>query len=454
MWTVGNVAQRRAHEDIRNTIFSTKRIIGRTYGDVDGLTERMHWPFEIINSNGKPKIRVDGGTKEIYPIEISARILCKAREMAENYLQREVTMAVITVPECFTSEQKLATIEAGSLAGLKVLDIITDPMAAAISYVSEAVDPGKVLLVLSVGGGSCDVSILSLESGKIEKHDSFGRTDLGGQDIDAAICEHYISKLKSSKYELDKKQYFLFLEECRKGKENLLQCESVEFSGEILDKDVIFVMRTEHLKTIDKAADFVSNISKIVEDALTKHRSIDEAVVVGGCTRMTCLLELLHQMQVRVNHILDVDEAIVHGAACHAYALCAGEELLVAESLPFVYGGKLNDSGPSKKELKEIRSKLQSERKISIEKKERAKIINDFESVIYRTQKDLIDAGYQERSHYVQCCVKGLQWIENYRSSASNDDIRTKHDKFLASIPRLCDLHGSRILSGGEMRRV
>ena len=127
--------------------------------------------------------------------------------MAEQHLHQEVTKAVITVPAGFTDEQKLATLQAGQLAGLQVLDLTTDLIAAAISYMYEAIDPVKVLLVMSVGGGSYDVSIVS-RSDKIEKSDSYGSTDLGGQDMDSALFEFYSAKLNASKLGMKKRHHF------------------------------------------------------------------------------------------------------------------------------------------------------------------------------------------------------------------------------------------------------
>ena len=386
-WVVGNAAKCRAHDDIENTFFSSKRMICRTYDDLSMLLERRHWPFQILNKNGIAKIIAGGGKLEIFPIEISARILCKAREMAEQHLHQEVTRAVITVPAGFTDEQKLATLQARQLAGLQVLDLITDPIAAAISYMYEAIDPVKVLLVVSVGGGSYDVSIVS-RSDKIEKSDSYGSTDLGGQDMDSALFEFYSAKLNASKLGMKKRQSYLFLQECVKAKENLVQSEPVHFSGETLDTDVSFVMSTGRIKTIENVALFVSKIRESLNKALTKYKSIDRIVLVGGCTRMACIQELLHTTGVRVSNCLDMDEAIVQGAARHAHALCAEKASLVEISIPL----PVISSGPSKKN-KKIQSKLQKERNDAIIKKERGKNMNEFKRLINSTRKELTMSG-------------------------------------------------------------
>ena len=133
-----------------------------------------------------------------------------------------------------------------------------------------------------------------------------------------------------------------------KAKENLVQAEPVHFSGETLDTDVSFVMSTGRIKTIENVALFVSKIRESLNKALTKYKSIDRIVLVGGCTRMACIQELLHTTGVRVSHCLDVDEAIVQGAARHAHALCAEKASLVEKSIPL----PVISSGPSKKNKK------------------------------------------------------------------------------------------------------
>ena len=427
-WIVGDAAKRRAHDNVANTFYSFKRLIGRTFDDLSELMGNDRRLYEILDKDGKAMIRVGGG--EIFPIELSARILCKAREIAEKHLHREVRMAVITVPAHFTNDQKLATLQAGELAGLQVLDLITDPVAAAISYASEELNPRNVLLVVSVGGGWYDVSVVSLKNGKVERCDSFGSMDVGGQDVDAALFAYFITKNAVSDLGMDKTQLFVFLQECEKAKRNLAQCKSTVFSAKALDSAVELTMSTADIMTVETSTRLVTKISESVKSALREYNKCDiEAVLVGGCTRMTCIQEVLLHAQVEINHVMNEDEAIIEGAACHAYVLCAGEELLAAkQSLDYIYGNC--STALSKDDISKIHEKLQKERESLIQNKEREKKMNELERLIYHTRKELINAGCKGK--VLQCCTEGIQWIADFQSSANNDQIRKKSEEISA----------------------
>ena len=446
-WVTGDVAKHRAHEDIENTIYSSKRMIGRPYGDLEKLMEYNHWHFAIRGFNDITQIKVKGRKRAIFPIEISARILHTAREMAESHLQREVEKAVLTVPECFTKQQKEATLLAGTLAGLKVLDIITDPMAAAISYAhaSEVVGNGKsaCILVLSVGGGFYDVSTVSLKDDKITTLYTTGSADLGGQDIDAALFEYFSTKIKA-RYNRGKGQMFLFLQECIAAKESLAQCESITFSADKLDEDVLFKMKTENFKTIGKLKYFISKINSSVTSALahakTKGYTIDEIVQIGGSTRIKSIQECLLQANLPIRHFLDVDEAVVQGAAYHAYTLCSdGRRVLVKRSLP-IYdvapAPNEHSFGPDQKNIERIRSEIEEERERMKEIKRKEKELYDFECFINRTQKELRKTGCQEQD-ISKSCASYLQWIADNRSSVvSIEEIRRNYEEFCASVQK------------------
>ena len=441
-WVVGDVAKHRANEDIENTFYSSKRMIGRPHDEIKKLLlEYKYWPFEINAEN--TSIKVNGEKKAILPIEISARILCAAREMAESHLKREIKKAVLTVPECFTEQQRKATLLAGTLAGLEVLDIISDPMAAAISYLhaSEAVDAGKnaCILVLSVGGGSYDVSIVSLKDDNITTLYKTGSANLGGQDFDAALCEFFSKKMKTQ-IKLNKCQSFIFLQECMKAKESLAQCQSINFSGEQLDKDVILNMKLEHFKNIDKLKDFVSTINSSIAEALAqaaeKGYIIDEIVYVGGCTRIKSIQECLLQAKVPISHILDVDEAVVQGAAYHAYELCAGGRLLVNPSLPYDNAPDQHSLLPRESDVAEIQSAIENEREILKQNKKKEAEMYTFETLVYRRQNELKKAGCQEKD-LTKTCTPFIEWISENRSSASVEEIHKISDEFCASVKKI-----------------
>ncbi|GFQ75612.1 major heat shock 70 kDa protein Aa [Trichonephila clavata] len=171
-----------------NTIFDAKRLIGRKYDDPKIQQDLKHWPFKVINQGGKPKLKVEfkGEQKLFNPEEISAMVLTKMKETAEMYLGQKVTDAVITVPAYFNDSQRQATKDAGKIAGLNVLRIINEPTAAALAYGLD-----KNVLIFDLGGGTFDVSILTIDEGSLfEVRSTAGDTHLGGEDFDNRMVNH------------------------------------------------------------------------------------------------------------------------------------------------------------------------------------------------------------------------------------------------------------------------
>merc|ERR550532_981192 len=183
-----------------NTIFDAKRLIGRKFDDSTVQSDMKHWPFEVVNDAGKPNLSVDfmGETKCFYPEEISSMVL-KMKETAEAYLGNTVTNAVITVPAYFNDSQRQATKDAGVISGLNVLRIINEPTAAAIAYgLDKKVSGGKEVnvLIFDLGGGTFDVSILTIEDGIFEVKSTAGDTHLGGEDFDNRLVDHFVNEFK------------------------------------------------------------------------------------------------------------------------------------------------------------------------------------------------------------------------------------------------------------------
>ncbi|CAG0904522.1 unnamed protein product, partial [Darwinula stevensoni] len=201
---IGDPAKKEAVKNYANTIFDVKRLIGRTYDEPSVQNDIKHWPFKVFNAKGKPMIRVSykGEKKEYHPQQISSMVLVKMKEIAENFLGHEVKDAVVTVPAYFNDSQRQATINAAEIAELNVLRIINEPTAAAIAYGLKNKMKGKrQILVYDLGGGTFDVSILTIEDEVYKVKAVGGNSHLGGKDFDNRMVD-YIAKMKTAFREL------------------------------------------------------------------------------------------------------------------------------------------------------------------------------------------------------------------------------------------------------------
>ncbi|ORX90708.1 heat shock protein 70, partial [Basidiobolus meristosporus CBS 931.73] len=182
-----------------NSVFDAKRLIGRRFSDSEVQSDMKHWPFKVVEKDSKPLIQVEykGESKTFTPEEISSMILLKMRETAEAYLGGEVKNAVITVPAYFNDSQRQATKDAGAIAGMSVLRIINEPTAAAIAYGLDQKTSGeKNVLIFDLGGGTFDVSLLTIEDGIFEVKATAGNTHLGGEDFDNRLVSHFVQEFK------------------------------------------------------------------------------------------------------------------------------------------------------------------------------------------------------------------------------------------------------------------
>uniref|UniRef100_A0A3B3IBK0 Heat shock protein 8 n=1 Tax=Oryzias latipes TaxID=8090 RepID=A0A3B3IBK0_ORYLA len=202
---IGDAAKNQVAMNPTNTVFDAKRLIGRRFDDHVVQSDMKHWPFNVINDNTRPKVQVEykGETKSFYPEEISSMVLTKMKEIAEAYLGKTVNNAVITVPAYFNDSQRQATKDAGTISGLNVLRIINEPTAAAIAYgLDKKVGSERNVLIFDLGGGTFDVSILTIEDGIFEVKSTAGDTHLGGEDFDNRMVNHFIAEFKR-KYKKD-----------------------------------------------------------------------------------------------------------------------------------------------------------------------------------------------------------------------------------------------------------
>ena len=196
---IGDAAKNQVAMNPTNTVFDAKRLIGRKFDEPAVQTDMKTWSFRVINDNSKPKIQVDykGETKTFYPEEISSMVLNKMKEVAEAYLGMQVTHAVVTVPAYFNDSQRQATKDAGTISGLNILRIINEPTAAAIAYgLDKKVGGERNVLIFDLGGGTFDVSILTIEDGIFEVKSTSGDTHLGGEDFDNRMVNHFIQEFK------------------------------------------------------------------------------------------------------------------------------------------------------------------------------------------------------------------------------------------------------------------
>ena len=197
---IGDAAKNQVALNPQNTIFDAKRLIGRRFDDASVQADMKHWPFKVENVGGKPKLAVEykGESKTFTPEEISSMVLTKMKETAEAYLGCKVSNAVITVPAYFNDSQRQATKDAGTIAGLNVLRIINEPTAAAIAYGLDKAKTGgdKNVLIFDLGGGTFDVSILTISDGIFEVKATAGDTHLGGEDFDNRMVTHFVQEFK------------------------------------------------------------------------------------------------------------------------------------------------------------------------------------------------------------------------------------------------------------------
>ena len=197
---IGDAAKNQAAMNPKNTVFDAKRLIGRKFTDSSTQSDLKHFPFKVIAKEGdRPSIQVEykGETKDFFPEEISSMVLIKMKETAEAYLGKDVPNAVVTVPAYFNDSQRASTKDAGSIAGLNVLRIINEPTAAAIAYgLDKQSSSERNVLIFDLGGGTFDVSLLTIEEGIFEVKATAGDTHLGGEDFDNRTVNHFVQEFK------------------------------------------------------------------------------------------------------------------------------------------------------------------------------------------------------------------------------------------------------------------
>jgi heat shock 70kDa protein 1/2/6/8 len=331
---IGDAAKAQVARNPTNTVFDAKRLIGRKFSDELVQKDCKLWPFKVEAGVGeKPMIVVKykGEFKKFQAEEISSMVLTKMKDIAEAYLGKEVTDAVVTVPAYFNDSQRQATKDAGTIAKLNVRRIINEPTAAAIAYgLDKEQDGNKNVLIFDLGGGTFDVSILSIDEGIFDVKSTNGNTHLGGEDFDNRLVEFCMAEFKK-KSNIDIKGNNRALRrlrtQCEKAKRTLSSAVTTLIECETLAEGEDFTFQMTRAKFEELCIDLFKGCMKPVEDALTDANfskdKIHELVMVGGSTRIPKVQALISEFfnGKALNKSINPDEAVAYGAAVQAAVL-------------------------------------------------------------------------------------------------------------------------------------
>jgi len=329
---IGIAAKNQASSNPENTVYDSKRLIGRLFDDPSIQTDSKLWPFKVMRGpNDKPLILVKykDEVKEFTPEQISSMILTKMKETAEAYLGFPVKKAVVTVPAYFNDAQRRATMDAGTIAGLKIERIINEPTAAAIAYGLDKQDENeKNVLIFDLGGGTFDVSLLTLDNGLFEVKATNGNSHLGGDDFDAYIINWCLREFKMKNKNIDiedvmknKKSLGKLKSACEKAKKILSSSTTTSIEVDSLYDGIDFKVNLSRAKfeslCLEEFKKCLEPVEQVLKDAqMTKH-DVDEIVLVGGSTRVPKIREILKNYfdGKELKQDINPDEAVAYGAA-------------------------------------------------------------------------------------------------------------------------------------------
>ena len=352
---IGDAAKNQVAMNPNNTVFDAKRLIGRRFDDSCVQSDMKHWPFTVVNDATKPKIQVEfkGETKTFFPEEISSMVLVKMKEIAEAYLGKKVSDAVITVPAYFNDSQRQATKDAGTISGMNVLRIINEPTAAAIAYgLDKKVGGERNVLIFDLGGGTFDVSVLTIEEGIFEVKSTAGDTHLGGEDFDNRMVNHFIEEFKrKNKKDIsqNKRAVRRLRTACERAKRTLSSSAQANIEIDSLHEGVDFYTSITRARFEELNADLfrgtLEPVEKSLRDAKLDKAQIQEIVLVGGSTRIPKVQKLLQDFfnGKELNKSINPDEAVAYGAAVQAAILTgdkseAVQDLLLLDVAPLSLG--------------------------------------------------------------------------------------------------------------------
>lgn len=335
---VGDAAKNQASMNPKNTIYDAKRMIGRKINEQIVQNDIKLLSYDVVSDKeGRPKFKVDYKmeSKEFYPEEISAMVLGKMKEIAESYLNHEVKDAVVTVPAYFGDSQRQATKDAGAIAGLNILRIINEPTAAAISYgMDDKSNKEKKILVFDLGGGTFDVTVVSVDDGVFEVISTGGDAHLGGEDIDTRLVEHFVSDFKR-KYKKNLTESPKAIKRLRTACEKLKRTLSSATQGSIeLDSvydGIDYAANLTRARLEELCSDYftkcMDTVEKVMLDAKLSKNDIHDVVLVGGSSRIPKIQQMLSSFFNGKDLCKSVnpDEAVAYGAAVQAFIL-SGEK--------------------------------------------------------------------------------------------------------------------------------
>ena len=349
---IGDSAKNQATINPENTVFDVKRLIGRKYSDKSVQADKKLFPYKVVSKDDKPyvEIVIDGKPRQFAPEEVSAMILSKMKEIAETYLGKEIRHAVVTVPAYFNDAQRQATKDAGTISGMSVQRIINEPTAAAIAYGLDKKGGEKNILVFDLGGGTFDVTLLTIDNGVFEVLATNGDTHLGGEDFDQRVMQYFIKMLKK-RDNLDISSDKRALQKLRREVERVKRTLSsqhqarLEIEGLIDGTDFSETLtraRFEELN-LDLFKKTLGPVQKVMEDSDMSKSEVDEIVLVGGSTRIPKVQTLLKEFfdGKEPSRGVNPDEAVAFGAAVQG-GILGGEdttqEVLLLDVTPLSQG--------------------------------------------------------------------------------------------------------------------
>ncbi|KAJ3848882.1 heat shock protein 70 family [Lentinula lateritia] len=350
---VGLPAKRQAVVNSANTVYAFKRLIGRMYKDKEVQDDMKHWPFKVVaKSDGRPAVEIDddGKKQQLSAEELSSMVLTKMKETAQQFLNKNVSHAVITVPAYFNDAQRQATKDAGQIAGLDVLRVINEPTAAALAYGLDK-NESSIIAVYDLGGGTFDISILEMQKGVFEVKSTNGDTHLGGEDFDIVLVEHLLNEFKKeSGIDLsgDRMAIQRIREAAEKAKIELSSTTQTEINLPFITADA---SGPKHINTKLLRSQFESLVDPLVKrttdpckkalsDAGVKASEINDVILVGGMTRMPRVGETVKSIFGREpSKGVNPDEAVAKGAAIQGGVLAGSvTDILLLDVTPLSLG--------------------------------------------------------------------------------------------------------------------